>query len=275
MRHNPSARSIRPLSWENLGARRPSQALRETLWDLAGDPARFFDRMAVSGGLYEPIGFLWIFLTAIILPAFPLALAHFGITAPAPDRVSVAVYNYHLLLPRATGIIAALLPLALVAGTAWALLCGTLLHLGSIPFGGGQWEGAVSVWCYSVSAALAPLSVGLALAAAVTATCYFLSTSFPAAATAGRLAAYILLGLGTLAGLVWFMVCLFTGCARALGLPGTRGAAAGLFGLLLCALTLGGWPLAGFLWGARGTGGFAAGLTVLVIFLVSAKGSKQ
>ncbi len=275
MRYTRPAKNIQPLSWENLGARPPWQALRDTLRDLAGDPAGFFDRMAVSGGLYEPIGFLWIFLAAVILPAFPLALGHFGLTAPAPDSVSVAVYNYHLLLPRITGVIAALLPLALVAGTAWALLCGTLLHLGSIPFGGGRWEGAVSVWCYAVSAALAPLSVGLTLAAVVTAICYFLSGSFPMAATAGRLAAYILPGLGVLAGLVWFVVCLFTGCARSLQLPGARGAAAGLFGLALSVIILGGWPLAGFLWGARGAGGFVAGLTVLVIFLVSATGSES
>lgn len=261
-----------PLSWENLGERTPWSALRETLTDLARAPRGFFRRMAVSGGLYEPIGFLWVLLAALILPSFPLALAYFGLTAPAPEQVSVDVYNYHLLLPRATGIVTALLPLALVAGAAWALLCGTLLYLGSIPFGGSRWEGAVSAWCYSASAGLAPLSLCLGLAALVTAACYLLGGIIPAGPAIARFTTYVLLGLGTVAGLVWFTVALFTGCAEALELRGSRAVAAGLSGLLLSGIALIGWPVAGVLWGARGVGGVAAGLAIVVVFLVSAAG---
>ena len=274
MRRETIRKDLTPLSWENLGERGQWKALRETLVDLARDPGGFFDRMAVSGGLYEPVGFLWVFLAAVILPGFPLALAYFGLTAPAPEQVSVDVYNYHLLLPRATGILAALLPLALVAGTAWALLCGTMLYLGSIPFGGSRWEGAISTWCYAASAALAPLSAGLCLGAVVATGCYFLVDLLPAAEAIGRFSTYALVGLGLLAGLAWFAICLFAGCARALELPGARGAATGIFGLALSGTVLVGWPVAGVLWGARGAAGAAAGLAILVVFLISAGGNE-
>ena len=265
---------IRPLSWENLGAHDQWEALWDTLKDLALDPRDFFDRMATSGGLFEPLGFLWAVLIALVLPSFPLALSYFGLTAPDPNTVSTAAYNSHLFLPRATGILTALLPLLLGACAARAFTCGTLLYLGSVPFGGRRWEGAISIWCYSSGAALAPLAAGTAVCAALSVLCYLFGLVVPSAqfvaAGIAHVGAWGLLGVGAAAGLLWFIVAFLAGCTRSLGLPGMQGVASAVCGVGLMATVLVFWPLATAWWGFQAATGLGSGLAVLLIFLFSA-----
>jgi len=252
------------LSWENLGAQPPWSAFWQSLKELAFQPADFFDKMSVSGGLHEPLSFLWIVLLLGILPTFPLTLSYFALSAPAPARVSVDVYNAHLLLPRVAGLVTILLPLVLVFCGLLAVLCGSLLHLAARLFGARGWEGSVSVWCYASSLGLTPIAVGLMAGAAVSMLCYLVTLLSPdmkvGAAAVARVALWGLLGTGALMGTVAFLMAVLTGCVRGLKLAGASGVAAGLAGLAMVGTLLMLLPLSFHVWGVR------AGATVLVIF---------
>ena len=252
------------LSWENLSAQPPWSAFWQSLKELAFHPADFFDKMAVSGGLHEPLTFLWIVIFVTVLPTFPLALSYFGLTAPDPGRVPAEVYHAHLLLPRAAGFVTVLLPLALVLCAFLAVVCGSVLHLAAGLFGACRWEGSVSVWCYSTSSGLVPVTASVGAGAVVSILCWLCALFWPGAregaASVACVALWGLLGAALLVGIVAFLVALLTGCARSLKLSGARGAAAALLGLVLVGMPLILSPLSVHFWGGR------AGLIVLGVF---------
>jgi len=270
------------LSWENLGAQSPWLAFRQSLRELVLDQKSFYDKMAVSGGLHEPLGFLWIALTALILPSFPLALAYFGLTAPDPGHVSVEEYNAYLLAPRVAGFATILLPLVLVLCGVLAVVCGSLLHVGSRLFGARSWEGCVSIWCYSLSSWFVTLALGVAFCAVVSIVCYLAAMVWPGtregAAGVARVILIGAMGLTLLAGMILFLVSVFTGCIRKFRLGGTRGAAAAVTGLILVGLLLIMCPVAFDLWGARWglvTVEAFAGLVVLLTLVVRMGASRS
>jgi hypothetical protein len=225
------------LGWENLGAVPAGRAFRRGLIELLRRPGRFFGRMAVSGGLHEPLTFFALVLGAGVVLAFLAALSYLGVSAPDPERLSAAEYARLTLPARASGLLLALLPLALGVGGAAMVVLGTLFHLPGRVFGAGRWEGSVSVWLYSASAALAPTVLALAGIFAVSLAGYLVGLKWPQAAGAvahvARWTWVILLSAGIVGGLIALLACTTVGCTRAFGLDASLGTAAALAGLLL------------------------------------------
>ena len=228
------------LDWESLCDHSAPRALCTTLRELAFHPARFFDRMSLTGGLWEPLTMFWTLLAAAVLASFPLAMLLFALAAPDPLLVSAPVYTPHLLPPRAAGFAALLLPVTL-SGAALVLLAqGSLFHLGATLFGARKWEGSLSVWCYAVSSALMPLLI-VELASCLIAACVL--AFWGAGTAASRVALWgmaSLAGLGLMGGVVLFGTSVLTGCARSLGVSGERGVAGAVAGMLLVVLATAG-----------------------------------
>jgi len=231
------------LAWENLGAQPARHAFGRSLWELLVRPGSFFRKMAVTGGLDEPIAFFALVLTALILVSFPAALAYFGLAAPDPERMAPEVYRGYVLPARLTGLSLVVLPLAVVGASVVAVLLGSLFHMGAKAFGARNWEGSVSVWLYSLSAALVPVTTAVSIVFVVALGGYLLGIPWPATRGAtgaiSQSAATILLLAGPLAGLLLLLTDAIVGCARAFQLDGVNGAAAGLSGLLLVAVATG------------------------------------
>lgn len=263
------------LAWENLGAHPPARAFRQSLRELLFRPSRFFDKMATSGGLREPLMFAWIETTLMVLLGFPLALSYFALTAPRPMEVSVAVYNMHLLAPRVTGFAVVLLPVVLVAAAVSLVAGGSLFHLGARLFGARNWEGSVSIWCYAKSAGAAPLAVAEGLLCALCIVCYPITLLWPEARGAlGSVAETSLLvlgGLGVLMSAAVFFIATATGCMRVWGLERAEGAAAALAGALVAGAPTLGVALAFRFWGAK-EGWFILLAAVVLLGLLAAAG---
>lgn len=263
------------LRWEELGRQSPARAFRLSLTELILHPLRFFDRMATEGGLREPLMFFWIMSAAMILLGFPLALAHFGLTAPDPAVVSPETYHLHLLAPRVTGFAAVLLPVILLLGGTGQVVAGTLFHLAARLFGARNWEGSVSIWLYAKSAAGFPFVAAEALLCGVTIAAYVTTLAFPAAAPTAaqiaRLCPWILLAAGAISA-AEFVVCAVSGCVRAFDLEPANGAAAALAGTLLTALVFGGPAVGWLLRGAVGAS-VAGGVAFLLVIGLAVVGS--
>ena len=135
-----SARNL--LSWEDLGAQPAGRAFRRSLAELLRRPGAFFRKMALTGGLHEPVAFFAIVLGAVIVLAFPAALAYFVLMQPDPARMAPEVYARYVLAAQGTGLALVLLPVALAAGAGAMVLLGTLFHLAGKPFGARNWEGS-------------------------------------------------------------------------------------------------------------------------------------
>ncbi len=252
MTHTPMTQARNDLlDWENLSEVPAGRALRRSLAELLVRPGRFFGKMAISGGLFEPLAFFAVVLGAAILLAFPAALAYVRLAAPDPERVGAAAYSAALLPARAGGLLLVLLPLALAAACVAMVLTGTLFHVGARLFAAPRWEGSVSVWLYAGGAALAPLTAGLAVLFAVSLTGCLLGLAWPEAQPAAhRVAAWtarVLLTAGLVAGVLLLAMDAVVGCMRALRAEPVTGAAAAVAGLVTVALTLGVtvWAFAG------------------------------
>ncbi len=256
-----------PPAWENPGEAGVLAAFSVTLRELVLHPARFFRRVSLTGGLREPLAMFWILLAAGVLLSFPLALAHFWLTAPDPQA---AEYSVHLLLPRAAGFLTLMLPLVLFAAGVVLVVQGTMFHAAARFFGASSWEGSVSVWCYARSAALVPMVTGEALALLISLACNALVLArpdlSPAAGQVSRWSLLVLAGLGCVCGVAVFAAAILAGCVQAFRLPGERGAAAAMAGVLLVLLVMIalGWVFiaAGFL--ARLLAAGATGALVLI-----------
>lgn len=244
------------LSWENLGAQPVGRAFRQSMFELLARPRSFFRKMALSGGLHEPLTFFAVVLSAGLLLAFPAALSYFGLCAPDPERVTAEVYSAHTLPARVAGLLVMLVPVVLVAAGAGMVLLGTLFHLAGKPFGSRNWEGSVSVWLYSASAGLAPLVLFLAVAFVVSLAGYLIGIPWPAAReTAAHLARWtwlVLGGAGMLAGAALIVVDAVIGCTHAFELESSQGAGAGVSGLVLVAVALGASVWMGQRWDMKG-----------------------
>jgi hypothetical protein len=266
------------LAWENLGAQPARRAFRRSLWELLVRPGSFFRKMAVTGGLDEPIAFFAIVLTALILVSFPAALAYFGLAAPDPERMAAEVYRSYVLPARLAGLVLVLLPVAVVGASVAAVLLGTLFHVGGKTFGAHNWEGSVSVWLYSASAGLVPVVAAVSIVLVVALGGYLLGIPWPASkGTTGAIAqgtATILLLAGPLAGLLFLLVDVIVGCTRAFELDGVQGAAAGVSGLLLVAVAAGAalwaYKRGGVVWGL-----IAAGTAMCVAAVVAGVAAMQ
>ncbi len=267
----PLADNAALLSWEDLGRQPSSRAFWDTLRELLFSPARFFDRMATSGGLREPLSFLWIVAAAAVVIAFPLALSYFALTAPNPLDVSTEVYNRHLLAPRVAGFAVVLLPVVLVLVGVLAALTGSLFYLGARLFGARGWEGSVSIWCYAHCGGAALLAGGEALACAVSIGSYLMTLAWPSTAHGAgsvvRVITWCLGGVGTAGGFVIFVRALAVGCTHTFRLEAAVGTAAALAGLLLAALLSGGPALGLALWGRKAGLVALAGAAALATFL--------
>jgi hypothetical protein len=232
------------LSWENLGVGSAGAAFRRSLAELLVHPGRFFGKMALDGGLFEPLAFLAVVLGAALVLAFPAALAYLQLSAPDPERLGLEAYAAALLPARAAGLLLVLLPLVLAAACTAMVLLGTLFHLGAKPFGAGNWEGSVSVWLYAGGAALVPLAAGVAVVFAVSLAGWLLGLPWPdMQPTAHQIAGWtarILLTAGLLAGAALMVLDAAVGCVRAFGLEPVLGAAAAVSGLVLVGLAAGG-----------------------------------
>lgn len=264
----------RMLPWENLGAHRARDAFRRTLAELVFHPGEFFEKMATSGGLHEPLTFFWLVLLGVVLPSFPLALSYFGLTAPDPAGVSTEVYNMHLLPPRVAGIGTVLLPVVLAVCGLAVVACGTVFHAGARWFGACRWEGSVSIWTYAGGLGLVPVALAMAVCAVVSIACHLSTLPWLAVSTdaAGSVASVAVAGLGGLsvfAGLCLFLLSLVVGCVKSFT-AGSSGVAAALAGLIAVGLLVGLCPalfvLSGLTAGLIALGAVAA-LTVVSLLL--------
>jgi hypothetical protein len=238
-----------PLPWEDLGSRPAGPALRRSLGELLAHPARFYRRMATTGGLHEPMTFFAVVLVAAVLLAFPATLSFHAVAAPAPEEVAAEVSAAYALPARLSGLLLVLLPLTAVAGCLAATLLGGLFHAGAKLFGAHNYEGSLSVWFYTLSAALVPLTLALSVLLVVSLGGYLLGVPWPAlresAAPFARWTALVLGSAALLAASVLVVVHCVVGCTQAFGLDAMLGAAAAVAGLLaaggaagLCAWSL-------------------------------------
>ncbi len=268
-----TATGLKALEWEQMGRGSPGRALVSATAQLLRDPAGFFGRMATSGGLNEPLIFFLAILAGVVVVSFPAALSYFGLTAPDPSEVPVRVYHWHALPPKATGVMLGLLPEVLVVGAVLAVLSGSLFHLPGRAFGGGRWEGSVSIWLYALGGALVPMAAAAGVLLLVSLVGYLLGIPLPAArepaARVARVAALALLPAGALVGFVLLVRNLVTGCTTAFGLDAVLGPAAAVSGLLLVAATLalcaGSFRYWGFRWGLLASGLAAVGTVLIAV----------
>ncbi len=266
------AAQVESLCWEALGRNAPAAAFGRSLRDLLLRPADFFRRMALDGGLHEPLTFFAICLGALLVLAFPASLAYFALTAPPPGTVPVEVYQWHTLPPRVTGLMLVLLPLVLVLAQAAMVAVGSVVRLPGRLFGVSPWEGTVSVWLYAASAALAPLVAATAALLVVALGGWLVSATLPETGAgpvaAARWCARVLLPLGMLVGLAELARNVIVGWREALAPDPTVALSAALAGLLFLALLLAGATVAFHLGGFRG-GVIALGAVALVMVLIT------
>jgi len=262
------------LSWENLASQSPWVAFRQSLMNVLLSPGRFFQNMATSGGLREPLTFCWLIVGSMLLMSFPLALSYFLLTAPDPVTVSPADYNACLLAPRITGFLTVLLPVVLVLYGVVLLVEGSIFHLGARLFGARNWEGSVSIWAYARGAGLAPMAAAEALGCVVSIGCYLLALALPGSragfASAAQSCLFVLLIVGGGLGVLVQLVALILGCIKSFRLGTAQGAAAALCGLLLLVVIAVGIRFGFVKWGLKGgfvTVGSSIVLLVIVLLL--------
>ncbi len=225
--------------------------------------------MATSGGLHEPITFVAVVLGAGVLLAFPAALAYLGL-APSGAELAAAGDRADYEMPaRAAGLLLVMLPLVLAGATVLLALTGSLFHAGGRSFGSRTWEGSVSVWFYSVGAALLPSVLAAAVVLVVSLAGCLLTMLWPGAQgtvwTVARWTAAVMMLAALVVGAVLLALNVMVGCTRAFGLEPLLGAAAGAAGLVTVCAAGAVVVLAASLWGP------AMGLAAAaVVALVSA-----
>jgi hypothetical protein len=231
------------LSWENLSGWPAGTAFRRSLAELLVHPGRFFGKMSLSGGLFEPLTFFAVVLGLGLVVAFPAALVYLQLAAPDPERLGAAAYAAALMPARATGLLLVLLPLALAVACGLMVLLGTVFHAGAKPFGARNWEGSVSLWLYTGGAALTPSVAAVAFTFAVSLAGWLLALLWPETrGSAQQIAAWtgrILIAAGLLAGAVLVVLDAAVGCVRAYGLEPVLGAAAAVAGLVAVGIAAG------------------------------------
>jgi hypothetical protein len=275
----PDAQDV--LAWECLGRHPARVAFFDSLAQLLRHPVTFFRRMAVTGGLHEPVSFLAVLVAVGVLLALPAGLAYVGLTAPDVAGESLEAYTRARLPARAAVLAVVLLPLIVVASCVAMVLLGTLYHVGGRLFARGRWEGSVSVWLYSSAAALVPLVVWIAVLGAISLVGYFLGIPWPDLRDpAGRFAEWtvFILGPAALLASAGLMVCgVAVGRTQAFRLDPVMGAASGLAGLVVAVLAVFGcvrcWRSYGTLWGAVCVAGCVLVLGVLAV--VGARDSRR
>jgi hypothetical protein len=283
------ADAIDVVPWEDLGARSAGSAFAVALRDLMLHPRRFYSGVAVSGGLHEPLMFFAVLLGATILLAFLAALAYFGLAAPpsqmgtagllALQSAEVRAYELLALPSRALTVTLVLLPEVLVFGAVAMVGLGTLVHLGGRLFGADPWEGAVSVWLYAASAALAPLAVAAAVILVAAGICHATGLTGDGIPASLSVAVRIVCSVGVVTTLILLIVHAALGCIHTLGLESSAAAAATAAGLLtpvlliaLCAIGQA-TPLGGKSW-LVGVA-IAAALTVVQVLRARNMGLEQ
>jgi hypothetical protein len=219
------------LSWEDLGAQPAGRAFRRSMGELLCHPASFFHKMALTGGLHEPVTFFSIVLAAVIVLAFPTALAYLAVMQPDPVRMAPGLYARYVLAAQGTGLALVLLPVTLAAGAGTMVLLGTVFHLAGEPFGARNHEGSLSIWFYSAAAALVPPAAALGLLLLV-------SLAGCLAGLPPAVAHWTLLvggGAAALAGAALLLGLTTVGCAEAFELEPVLGTAAAFCGALAAA----------------------------------------
>jgi hypothetical protein len=235
------------LAWESLGAHGTARAFRTSLVELLLRPGAFFRKMALTGGLNEPMSFFGILLAVAVVVAFAAALGTVLMGRPATGHMPAEQYMRLVLPAQVTGLASVLLPLvvALVAGA--MVFLGTLFHAAAKPFGAANWEGSVSIWLYSASGALVPLILSLLLVFLLSAVSWALGAIAPTSRAAmlqvGHWVNMGLLAVGILAATVGMIALTISGCANAFGMDPLLATAAGLLGILASAATVTAWLL--------------------------------
>jgi len=265
-----AARDTELLRWEDLGAQPAGYAFRRTMRELLARPGSFFRKMALSGGLHEPLTFFAIVVAVGVLIAFPAVLAYCGLSALDPERVTPQAYAAHWFPARASGLLLVLAPLVLVGGGAAMVLLGTLFHLAGKPFGARNWEGSVSIWLYAASAALMPVVFSLGVAGAVSLAGYLIGIPWPGTReTAVHLARWTWLVLGSaglLAGAALLVVDAAVGMTQAFALDMSFGISAGVSGVIVAAAAV-----AATAWAVQSVpGGTLTAVCAWVLFAVAA-----
>jgi hypothetical protein len=243
-----AAQDAAPLLWEDPGHQ---PATRAFLWgavELLRSPRTFFGRMALSGGLHEPLTFFLIALGLLIVVSFPATLAHLAATGPDVTQVGPSAYDAHALPSKIAGICLVLLPVILGAGACLAVAGGTLFYLPGRLFGSRSWEGSVSIWLYSLSAALLPLLMAAAAVMVVSCGAYLTGGLWPnaneTAGTVARVTGVAALAAAIPGALIILVKNAVTGCIHAFGVDGSTGAAAAISGLTLLVGVLAGTAMA-------------------------------
>jgi len=253
------------LSWEDLGSQPAGRAFRRSLCELLSRPAGFYRKMALSGGLHEPVAFFAICLGAVVLLAFPAALAYFFLVRPDPGRMPYELYARYVLVTQGTGLAVVLLPLVLAAGAGAVVALGTAFHLGARLFGARNWEGSVSIYLYASAGALVPLGAALALLLLVSlAGCVVGDGARATLVPIARWTSLIGFGAALLGGAGLLLSLTAFGCAAAFGLDPILGTAAGLSGVIAAAAVAAGlWYGLGWLgaWGLLALAGLAVAAT--------------
>ena len=222
------------LDWEDLGSGPAGRAFVRSLWELLARPPRFFDQMALSGGLHEPATFFAAVLTAAVLLGFAVALCWGGLVSRAPSGLAQATGTATSLLPRVAAVALVLLPQVLLAGWACMVVLGTLFFLAARLFGVRGWEGTVAVCLYSAAAGLVPLVIALACTLGVLLAGVLAGLVAPGAGAAMlpvvRWTWRVLGGLAALGPLAVMPIWTGVGCARAFRLDVASATAAAVAG---------------------------------------------
>lgn len=261
------------LSWESLSGGPARTAFGRSLAELLVRPGRFYGKMALNGGLFEPLAFFAIVLGVGIVFAFPAALTYLQLSAPDPEKLGAEAYAAALLPARTTGLLLVLLPLVLAAACGVMVLLGTVFHAGAKPFGARNWEGSVGIWLYAGGAALVPSSAAAGAVFAVSLAGWLLSLLWPDTQEAARqFAAWTgrtLVAAGLVTGAALLVLDAAVGCVRAFRLEPVLGTAAGVAGLVLVGVVAGGtvWSFGhfGMVVGAALTAGWMCAATVIVL----------
>lgn len=167
------------LPWEDLSDCPPAPAFRKTVRMLFLSPRRFFALMADTGGLHEPLTFLWIALAVLLCLIFPVTLIQFRLQAPSPEAVTPAQYAAFMVPARAAGFLLVLLPITLCVAAGAALLVALIYHLGTTVTGARGAERTLSAWAYMLGGCLILFSAGMVIALGGGLACLIVSLKSP------------------------------------------------------------------------------------------------
>lgn len=265
--------SVPSLPWEAPSSGSILRAFMRTCRELLLHPRLFFNRMARSGGLDEPLLLFSVVSGLIILLAFPIALVHFHLTAPGSGTVPISEYNRHLFPSRLTGLLVISLPVLLFLGNLMLIVAGMLFHLAARVFGGGTREESISILIYAKTAGALPLFIAELVMLLAGLACLGASYVPPNLAFSIERMLNISIGVSTAAGMLVsvpvFIIVLVSGTSTIWRIDMSRAAAASLAGMLLVTSVFLGPPVGWLLYGSVGAGivVLMAGLSVIALFV--------